>query len=328
MAVPFIAALPLIAAGAFRLALSVGGKILGRQLTVGSAAAISTVAYVAPAALAAVDNATDNTLSDTLLSENTALNAFNAYLKVSSTVDKPIANNIQHHLERALESRGKIDTKAPGYNESSTKLILEAASRAPINPLLAAESIADLGNFGIQATDITNCYMRAKKDHAEKGGATIAVATFDNIKELVNERRLEKENALKAKQAEQAKQPTPEPKLDKKDTLMPQVERTLDLDKLSKTDLATAFSKATDEMWSIPRFLFKAVSSVIGGLSLVGVFSETAQASFQKWAIPKSDALRKWDVLKESKEFVSANLNKFGLPFGSKPDLTEQPAPA
>ncbi len=293
-----------MAAGRFLLARAApalirgAGSLFTKKLTIGSAIAMSA----APTALSFLDNKTGNAISEALIKSPVG-QGLEKLLSMNEWSQDQKASVVSNLVIDQLEARGSVSSNDADYER--TKKIADAFGHIAIGDQIGAATIAT--NLGINTSDLVASYNEAKDQNPNASMADIGVLSFNNLRNKIRQQELDAstQNLQQTQQIEQ-----------KQRTVAPSPSGSAGISALSGKQLSSAFDTAADNAGFM--------GMVLKGVSLLaGIFGESVQAGFQKWALSNMETTARHATL-ETASKAGNTFSKFGDAFGigGKPNLT------
>lgn len=183
MAAPIVYGAYVAGSAALRYMFGAAAKVATSKFTVGAA-----VAYeVAPTALAVLDNATGNRISETLLKTPVG-GLIEAVLGVNEYSNDQIASVLSSTMERFLMEKGALDASSDNFEHSQK--IVKALSHAVIGDEPGA--LTALSGTGLDPSDVVGAYNQAKAANPDGTLQDVALAAFTTLQsELDNKQSAE-----------------------------------------------------------------------------------------------------------------------------------------
>lgn len=161
-------------------------------------AAFSAATAAAPAALAWLDNSTDNALSKQLWEL-----PFGQALETFLTVDSAIKSEKAEALANGVIIEGLVKSGHVSRDDkdfAQTQKISLLVSHLTLGNATGAAQIAT--DLDISEADAVSAYNKAKKDNPDASLSTVSIATFSNIKNTIAQKARERKQRQKSKHAQ------------------------------------------------------------------------------------------------------------------------------
>ncbi|MBP7760137.1 MAG: hypothetical protein KA099_12655 [Alphaproteobacteria bacterium] len=288
-----------------------GGRLaalFGKNMTLGGAAAVAA----GPTLISALDNATGNALSETLIKTPIGP-ALEALLKAHEWSQDQKALVVTNLIDGELEKRGLLSKTDPDYQRS--KSMSKALGHLIVGDPVGAASIAS--ELGIETSDLVESYNQAKAANPNGTIQEVGAASFANLREKVRQRALQR-SAVSQPQVSGAASPVPSSTpLSTPSTAPPaggsaasSRATSVSLEGLSNESISSAFEAAADMKGGIVGFLMKTASAISG------IFGQSAQAYMQKTMLTMLDTETRLAALQQGArngQVVSRLGDRFGV---------------